>query len=63
MTDEHVLAVVADVNANGATLILPDMTTPTNARHKRLASANIAAGDRVLCVKTSGTIVILDKIV
>jgi hypothetical protein len=54
---------VADVNASGATLILPDMTTPTNARHKRLASANIAAGDRVLCVKTSGTIVILDKIV
>ena len=63
MSEEHVLAVVADVNASGATLILPGMTTPTNARHKRLASASIAAGDRVLCVKTSGAIIILDKIV
>ena len=48
---------------DGVLLILPGQTTPTQKGAKRLASATVAAGDRVLCVRTYGTIVVLDKIV
>ena len=56
-------AQAAAVTADGVLLILPGQTTPTQKGAKRLASASVAAGDRVLCVRTSGTIVVLDKIV
>lgn len=56
-------AQAAAVTAEGVTLILPDQTEPTRKAYRRLASASVAAGDRVLCARDSGTIVVLDKIV
>ena len=52
------------VDAAGITLILPGASSASQKKYKRLACAgSIAAGDLVLCVKTSGTWVVLDKIV
>ena len=59
----YIVATVADVSAAGVTLILPEQTTGTQKRYKRLASATVAAGDAALCVRVSGTIVVLDKII
>ena len=59
----YIVATVADVNAAGVTLILPGQTTATQKRYKRLASATVANGEAVLCVRVSGTIVVLGKIV
>lgn len=56
-------AEVSGIAADGVLLILPGQTTPTQKGAKRLASASVAAGDRVLCVRTSGTIVVLGKLV
>lgn len=58
-----IVATVADVSAAGVALILPGQTTATQKRYKRLASATVAAGDPALCVRVSGTIVVLDKII
>ena len=58
-----IVATVADVSAAGVTLILPGQTSATQKRYKRLASASVAAGDAALCVRVSGTIVVLDKII
>ena len=55
-------AQAADVSSDGVTLILPNQTQPTHKAYRRLASAAIAAGDRVLCARDSGTIVVLGKI-
>lgn len=55
-------AQAAAVTADGVTLILPNQTQPTRKAYRRLASATITAGDRVLCARDSGTIVVLDKI-
>lgn len=62
-SDQVFTAQAAAVTADGVTLILPGQTTPTRKGAKRLASASVAAGDQVLCVRTSGTIVVLGKIV
>lgn len=56
-------AVAAEITAEGVTLILPGQTEATHKAYKRLASATVAAGDRVLCARDSGTIVVLGKIV
>ena len=56
-------AQAAAVSADGVTLILPNQTQPTSKAYRRLASATITAGDRVLCARDSGTIVVLGKIV
>lgn len=58
-----ITATVGSVEADGVTLVLPGQTAATRKSYPRLASATIAQGDRVLCVRTSGTIVVLDKIV
>ena len=56
-------ATAASVGAEGVTLILPEQTQPTTKPYKRLASVSVAAGDRVLCARDSGTIVVLGKII
>lgn len=56
-------ATAAEITAEGVTLILPGQTEATRKAYRRLASASVAAGDRVLCARDSGTIVVLDKIV
>ena len=58
-----IVASVANVSGAGASLVLPGQTAASRKRYKRLASADIAAGDLVLCVRVSGTIVVLGKIV
>lgn len=58
-----ITATVGSVEEDGVTLVLPGQTTATRKAYPRLASATIARGDRVLCVRTSGTIVVLGKIV
>jgi hypothetical protein len=63
LNDDLFIASVASIESGGASLLLPGTTTPTQKLYKRLASASIAAGDRVLCCHVSGTILILDKIV
>ena len=64
MIDKQIFtAQAAAVTSEGVTLILPGQTQPTRIPHRRLASATVAAGDRVLCARDSGTIVVLDKIV
>lgn len=55
-------AQAAAVSSDGVTLILPNQTQPTRKAYRRLASATISAGDRVLCARDSGTIVVLGKI-
>ena len=59
----YIVATVSDVSAAGVALILPGQTTATQKHYKKLASAELGAGDTVLCVRVSGTIVILDKVV
>lgn len=56
-------AQAVEVTAEGVTLILPGDTQATQKHYRRLASASVAAGDRVLCARDSGTIVVLGKIV
>lgn len=56
-------AVVAEITAEGVTLILPGQTEATHKAYNRLASATVAAGDQVLCARDSGTIMVLGKIV
>jgi hypothetical protein len=63
LNDDIFIATVASVESDGTTLILPGTTTPTQKHYKRLASASFAAGDRVLCYRVSGSIIIDDKIV
>jgi co-chaperonin GroES (HSP10) len=63
LTDNIFVATISETSENGSSLILPGSTTPTQKTYKRLASSTVAEGDRVLCVNTSGTIVILDKII
>ena len=63
MNDKIITAQVGSVETDGVTLILPGQTAATRKAYPRLASASVAAGDRVLCVRTSGTIVVLGKIV
>ena len=63
MNDKQIFtAQAAAVTADGVTLILPNQTQPTRKAYRRLASATITTGDRVLCARDSGTIVVLGKI-
>jgi len=63
LNDEVFPAKVGSVDAEGVTLILPGQSSASIKKYPRLASASLSAGDRVLCVRDSGTIVVLDKIV
>ena len=60
---DSIVATVADVSASGVSLLLPEATAPTQAYYQRLASASVAVGDLVLCLRVSGAIVVLGKIV
>ena len=58
------MATVSDYDStNGSTLILPGETEPTTKRYKRISGLTVSAGSRVLVVKTSGTYVIIGRII
>lgn len=57
------LATVGSVSAAGTTLILDGQTAATTKRYKRVVTGQtLAAGDRVLVARISGTFVVLGKI-
>ena len=60
---DSIVATVADVSASGVSLLLPEATAPTQTYYQRLASASVAVGDLVLCLRVSGAIVVIGKIV
>ena len=64
MSDENLfVAGVSSVSEGGAALILPGTTAATQKLYKKLdAASSLSAGDRVLCARVSGTIIIIDKI-
>ena len=55
-------ATAAAITQTGVTLQLAGQPAPTQKAYKSLSSAAIAAGDPVLCVRISGTIVVLGRI-
>lgn len=55
-------ATAAAITPTGVTLQLAGQPGPTQKAYKSLSSAVIAAGDPVLCVRISGTIVVLGRI-
>lgn len=61
--DQLTLATVGSVTAGGTTLILDGSGSATTKRFKRVVTGQtLAAGDRVLVVRLSGTYLILGKI-
>lgn len=62
-TGEWLTAEVSSVDSDGVHLILAGQTTPTQKGSLRLASAVVAVGDRVLCLRAFGTIIVFDKLV
>lgn len=60
---EWLTAEVSSIDADGVHLILAGQTSPTQKGSLRLASAVVAVGDRVLCLRAFGTIIVLDKLV
>lgn len=57
------LATVGSVSSAGTTLILDGQTSATTKRYKRVVTGQtLAAGDRVLVARISGTYLILGKI-
>lgn len=60
---ELLLGTIGSVTSAGATLILDGASTPTTKRYKHVVTGTtLAANDRVLLAKLSGTYVILGKI-
>lgn len=60
---ELLIATAGSVTSAGITLILPGTSAATQKRYKRLLTGeSIAAGDRVLAAKISGSYVVLGKI-
>lgn len=60
---EWLTAEVSSVDSDGVHLILAGQSNPTQKGSLRLASAQIAVGDRVLCLRAFGTIIVFDKLV
>ena len=60
---EWITAEVSSIEADGVHLLLAGQSSPTQKGSLRLASAAIAVGDRVLCVRAFGTIIVLDKLI
>lgn len=57
------LATVGDYDSStGTTLIFDGTDTATTKRYKRVGSASLSAGNRVLVAKISGTYLILGRI-
>lgn len=61
--NDIIVAKAAAVSAAGVSLFLPEATIATQTYYQRLESANVAAGDLVLCLRVSGTIVVLGRII
>lgn len=60
---ELLLATVGNYNSStGTTLIFDGEDTATTKRYKRVGSASLTAGSRVLVAKISGTYLILGRI-
>ena len=59
---EVFVASAAKAGQDGIALTLPGQTQPTEKRYRSLAGAEISKDDQVLCVRLSGTIVVLGKI-
>ena len=60
---ELLLATVGNYNSStGTTLIFDGADTATTKRYKRVGSASLSAGSRVLVAKISGTYLILGRI-
>lgn len=60
---ELLLATVGNYNSStGTTLIFDGTDTATTKRYKRVGSASLSAGNRVLVAKISGTYLILGRI-
>ena len=55
-------ATAAAITQTGVTLQLAGQDAPTQKSYKSLSSALISPGDLVLCVRISGTIVVLGRI-
>lgn len=62
MNDDVFIAYVQSASASGAALVLPGMTTATQKLYQMLSGVSVAAGDRVLCMRVSGTIIITGKL-
>lgn len=60
---EYFTAKVSSVDADGVALLLTGQQSPTQKKYLRLASASVAVGDQVLCLRALGTIFVLDKLV
>ena len=60
---EWIVATVAAVESSGVQLMMPGQNTASQKLYKRLDSASLSAGDQALCIRVSGTIVVLGKIV
>lgn len=60
---EWLTAEVSSIDDDGVHLILAGQSSPTQKGSLRLASAVVAVGDRVLCLRAFGTIIVLDKLV
>ncbi len=59
---EWLTAEVSSIDADGVHLILAGQSSPTQKGSLRLASAVVAVGDRVLCLRAFGTIIVFDKL-
>lgn len=60
---EWITAEVSSIETDGVHLLLAGQSSPTQKGSLRLASANIAVGDRVLCLRAFGTIIVFDTLV
>lgn len=60
---EWITAEVSSIESDGVHLTLAGQSAALQKGSLRLASAAIAVGDRVLCIRAFGTIIVLDKLV
>lgn len=60
---EFCIATVDNYNSTtGTTLIFPGSSTPSTKRYHRVGSGSLSAGQRALCIKISGTWLIIGRI-
>ena len=60
---EWITAEVSSIESDGVHLLLAGQSSPTQKGSLRLASAAVAVGDRVLCLRAFGTIIVFDKLI
>ena len=59
---EFYIATVSSVSSSGVKLLFAGESTAANKYYKRLGSANVSSGDRVVVMKQSGTYIVLGSI-